>query len=83
MSAAEAEPELPRTGAGRRLDPETLGSHVERLYRAAYGLCGSRADAEDLRRPQIQVARAREPALLALDTTTAPFEFKFRIQAPM
>jgi len=25
-----------------------LGVHVERLYRAAYGLCGSRADAEDL-----------------------------------
>jgi len=48
MSAAEAEPELPETGAGRRLDPETLGTHVERLYRAAYGLCGSRVDAEDL-----------------------------------
>ena len=33
---------------GRRLDPESLGSHLERLYRAAYGLCGSRQDAEDL-----------------------------------
>jgi len=32
----------------RRLDPESLGSHVERLYRAAYGLTGSRQDAEDL-----------------------------------
>jgi RNA polymerase sigma-70 factor (ECF subfamily) len=32
----------------RRLDPESLGSHVDRLYRAAYGLCGSRQDAEDL-----------------------------------
>ena len=32
----------------RPLDPESLGSHVARLYRAAYGLCGSRADAEDL-----------------------------------
>jgi RNA polymerase sigma-70 factor (ECF subfamily) len=30
------------------LDPESLGSHLERLYRAAYGLCGSRQDAEDL-----------------------------------
>ena len=48
MSAAEAEPDLPEGGGGRRLDPETLGAHVERLYRAAYGLCGSRADAEDL-----------------------------------
>ena len=48
MSPAEAEPETPGAGAGRRLDPDSLGSHLERLYRAAYGLCGSRADAEDL-----------------------------------
>lgn len=34
--------------AGRILDTETLGDHVDRLYRAAWGLCGSRADAEDL-----------------------------------
>ena len=32
----------------RQLDPESLGSHIARLYRAAYGLCGSRQDAEDL-----------------------------------
>lgn len=32
----------------RPLDPESLGAHVARLYRAAYGLCGSRQDAEDL-----------------------------------
>jgi RNA polymerase sigma-70 factor (ECF subfamily) len=32
----------------RPLDPESLGSHTARLYRAAYGLCGSRQDAEDL-----------------------------------
>ncbi len=32
----------------RQLDPESLGSHLARLYRAAYGLCGSRQDAEDL-----------------------------------
>src|SRR4051794_17585772 len=30
------------------LDPETLGDHLDRLYRAAWALCGSRADAEDL-----------------------------------
>src|ERR1700761_2047304 len=48
MSSAEAEPETPGAGTGRRLDPELLGSHLERLYRAAYGLCGSRQDAEDL-----------------------------------
>jgi len=32
----------------RRLDPERLGDHVDRLYRAAWALCGSREDAEDL-----------------------------------
>src|ERR1700761_6612853 len=48
MSPAEAEPETPGAGTGRRLDPDSLGSHLERLYRAAYGLCGSRQDAEDL-----------------------------------
>jgi RNA polymerase sigma-70 factor (ECF subfamily) len=35
-------------GVTRPLDPESLGSHTARLYRAAYGLCGSRQDAEDL-----------------------------------
>jgi RNA polymerase sigma-70 factor (ECF subfamily) len=35
-------------GATRQLDPESLSSHIARLYRAAYGLCGSRQDAEDL-----------------------------------
>jgi RNA polymerase sigma-70 factor, ECF subfamily len=32
----------------RPLDPDSLGDHVDRLYRAAWGLCGSREDAEDL-----------------------------------
>jgi RNA polymerase sigma-70 factor (ECF subfamily) len=32
----------------RQLDPASLGDHVDRLYRAALALCGSRADAEDL-----------------------------------
>jgi RNA polymerase sigma-70 factor, ECF subfamily len=35
-------------GDARRLDPESLGPHFASLYRAAYGLCGSRQDAEDL-----------------------------------
>jgi RNA polymerase sigma-70 factor, ECF subfamily len=30
------------------LDPGVLGDHFDRLYRAAWGLCGSREDAEDL-----------------------------------
>jgi RNA polymerase sigma-70 factor, ECF subfamily len=32
----------------RTLDPASLGDHVDRLYRAAWALCGSREDAEDL-----------------------------------
>ena len=35
-------------GEPRQLDPDRLGSYVARLYRAAYGLCGDRQDAEDL-----------------------------------
>ena len=30
------------------LDAATLGDHLDRLFRAAWGLCGSREDAEDL-----------------------------------
>jgi RNA polymerase sigma-70 factor (ECF subfamily) len=30
------------------LDPARLGQHLDRLYRAAWALCGSREDAEDL-----------------------------------
>jgi RNA polymerase sigma-70 factor (ECF subfamily) len=32
----------------RQLDPAALGDHIDRLYRAARGLCGSREEAEDL-----------------------------------
>jgi RNA polymerase sigma-70 factor (ECF subfamily) len=32
----------------RELDPERLGDHLDRLYRAAWALTGSREDAEDL-----------------------------------
>ena len=32
----------------RRLDPSRLGDHVDRLYRAAWALCGSPEGAEDL-----------------------------------
>jgi RNA polymerase sigma-70 factor (ECF subfamily) len=40
---------LPESMARRRqLDPERLGDHIDRLYRAAWGLCGSREEAEDL-----------------------------------
>jgi RNA polymerase sigma-70 factor (ECF subfamily) len=32
----------------RPLDPASLGDHIDRLYRAAWALCGSSTDAEDL-----------------------------------
>jgi RNA polymerase sigma-70 factor, ECF subfamily len=32
----------------RTLDPETLGDHLDRLFRAAWALSGSREEAEDL-----------------------------------
>jgi RNA polymerase sigma-70 factor (ECF subfamily) len=32
----------------RTLDPQSLSKHLDRLYRAAWALCGSREDAEDL-----------------------------------
>jgi RNA polymerase sigma-70 factor, ECF subfamily len=47
----------------RQLDPEALGDHLDRLYRAAWGLCGSREEAEDL--VQETFARVlRKPRLL-------------------
>jgi len=50
----------------RALDPNALGDHIDRLYRAAWGLCGSREDAEDL----VQETYARvisRPRLLRKD----------------
>jgi RNA polymerase sigma-70 factor (ECF subfamily) len=35
-------------GTPRQLDPQALGDHIDRLYRAARSLCGSREEAEDL-----------------------------------
>jgi RNA polymerase sigma-70 factor (ECF subfamily) len=37
-----------RMGPPRQLDPQRLGDHIDRLYRAARSLCGSREEAEDL-----------------------------------
>jgi RNA polymerase sigma-70 factor, ECF subfamily len=48
VSANSVDSSRRRSSGVRRLDPELLGDHVARLYRAAYGLCGSREQAEDL-----------------------------------
>ncbi len=56
----------PMSRASRTLDPEHLGDHLDRLYRAAWGLCGSREDAEDL--VQETYARVlRKPRMLRSD----------------
>jgi len=38
----------PSAPTQRTLDPARLGDHLDRLYRAAWALCGSREDAEDI-----------------------------------
>ena len=40
--------EQPRPSVPRLLDPEHLHDHIDVLYRAAWALCGSRYEAEDL-----------------------------------
>ncbi len=48
---------------GHTLDPDSLGDHLDRLYRAAWSMSGSREDAEDL--VQETFARVlRRPRLL-------------------
>jgi RNA polymerase sigma-70 factor (ECF subfamily) len=50
----------------RQLDPQALGDHIDRLYRAARALCGSREEAEDL--VQETFARVlRKPRTLRAD----------------
>ena len=50
----------------RELDPARLGDHVDRLYRAAVGLCGSHAHAEDLVQETF-VSVLRRPRMLRSD----------------
>ena len=50
----------------RELEPERLGDHIDRLYRAAVGMCGSHADAEDLVQ-ETYVHVLRKPRFLRSD----------------
>jgi RNA polymerase sigma-70 factor (ECF subfamily) len=57
---------MPQEGSSRPLDPQRLGDHVDRLYRAALALCGNRHDAEDLVQETYARVLAR-PRLLRRD----------------
>jgi RNA polymerase sigma-70 factor, ECF subfamily len=48
MSVAPALALTRQSATARRLDPESLGDHVDRLYRAARAMSRSREEAEDL-----------------------------------
>lgn len=43
-----ATPEAESASGAYRLDPDALWKYVDQLYRAAWALCGSKHDAEDL-----------------------------------
>ena len=45
---SDAQAPAARPPVERTLDPARLGDHLDRLYRAAWALCGSRPEAEDL-----------------------------------
>ncbi len=54
----------------RRLDPQSLSQHLDVLYRAAWALCGSREDAEDLVQETCALVLAR-PRFVRADTDRA------------
>jgi RNA polymerase sigma-70 factor (ECF subfamily) len=61
-----AQPGPSHSSEPRQLDPQRLGDHIDRLYRAAWALCGSREDAEDLVQETFARVLAR-PRLLHSD----------------
>jgi RNA polymerase sigma-70 factor, ECF subfamily len=50
-----------------RLDPQALVEHLDRLYRAAWALCGAREDAEDLVQETVARVLARPRQLHGQD----------------
>jgi RNA polymerase sigma-70 factor, ECF subfamily len=66
-----ASPGLPSRAMGRRLlDRDRLGDHIDRLYRAAWAMCGSPDEAEDLVQETFARVLAR-PRLLRGDDDLA------------
>jgi RNA polymerase sigma-70 factor, ECF subfamily len=73
------------------LDPSDFGSHIDALYRAAWALCGSRPDAEDLvqetfahvlkRRRVVRNGNARGYLLRALRNTYSS-QYRARVRRP-
>jgi RNA polymerase sigma-70 factor (ECF subfamily) len=51
----------------RELDRTSLGDHIDRLYRAAWALCGSREEAEDLVQDTLARVLARPRFLRSQD----------------
>ena len=48
MQPLTVQPSSPAPTRAEPLDPDGLSDHIDALYRAAWALCGSRHDAEDL-----------------------------------
>ena len=55
----------------RELDPDRLPDHIDRLYRAASAMCGSRYDAEDLVQETPGVGKSRLAAAAAAQAHAA------------
>jgi RNA polymerase sigma-70 factor, ECF subfamily len=55
------------TDGAHVLDPAGLGDHTDRLFRAAWALCGSRPDAEDLVQETFALVLAKPRRLRAQD----------------
>src|SRR4051794_11296097 len=50
---------LRQPARARRLDPDQLGRHLDRLFRAAWAMCGNPHDAEDLVQDAVAQVLAR------------------------
>jgi RNA polymerase sigma-70 factor, ECF subfamily len=68
--AGNPRPDSGAMSSQRQLDPQLLGDHIDRLYRAARALCGSREEAEDLVQETFALV-LRRPRTLRADNDIA------------